>query len=110
MNSENIIGMGLGQHSEGINILLLLVIFWYLFDKMITKMGFKAEGYSWLMVVFGVVVTQIGAGMLDLILNWNALFVGGLAYTASGLPIIRGAILRHLEEKERAHKAAQNAS
>jgi hypothetical protein len=107
MISQNINGMGLGQHSEVFNILLLLVIFGYLFDKMITKMGNKAEGYSWLMVVFGVAVTQIGAGMLDLILNWNALFVGGLAYMASGLPIIRGAILRHLEEKERAHKAAR---
>jgi heme A synthase len=100
--------MGFGQHSEILNVLLLLFLFGYLFDKNITKMGNKTEGFSWLMVVLGVAVTQLGVGVLDMLLDWNALFIGALAYVASGLPMIRGAIKRHAEEQQRAIKAAKN--
>jgi hypothetical protein len=108
MNSENTFRMGFGQNSEILNILLLLFIFGYLFDKSITKMGNRTEGFSWLMVVVGVAVTQIGVGALDMLLDWNALFLGALAYLASGLPMIRGAIKRHAEEQQRAIKAAKH--
>ena len=98
-------GIDFGQVSVITNILFLLFLFAYFFNKRIEKMGHAAEGWTWLHVVIGVGVTQIGIGLLDLILNWNAFFIGMLAYAASGAPMIYGAVARHIEERERARKA-----
>jgi heme A synthase len=98
-------GIDYGRLSVIINILLLLFIFSYFFNKKIESLGHNTEGWTWLTVVIGVGVTQVGVGLLDLVLNWNAFYIGILAYTASGSPMIYGALLRYIEKRERARKA-----
>lgn len=98
-------GMQSGQLSEAINILLALVVFGYLYNLKIERLGHKGEGWQWLMVVIGVGVTQIGVGILDMFLGWNAFLLGLMAYSASGLPMIWGAVARYVEAHDRAHKA-----
>jgi hypothetical protein len=98
-------GTSFGQLSVSANILLALLIFGYFYNKKIESLGHKAEGWTWLQVVIGVGVTQIGAGLLDLVLGWNAFYIGALANFASGLPMITGAVLRHWESRERLEKA-----
>ena len=94
-----------GEISVVINILLLLFIFGYFYNQKVNQLGHRAEGWVWLEVVIGVIVTQLGIGLLDTILSWNAFFIGMMAYTASGLPMIGGAFVRYLEDRERARKA-----
>lgn len=98
-------GMQSGQLSESINILLALVVFGYLYNLKIERLGHKGEGWEWLMVVIGVGVTQIGVGVLDMILGWNAFLLGLMAYAASGLPMIWGAVTRFVDAHDRARKA-----
>jgi len=98
-------GIEYGRVSVTVNVLLLLFIFGYLYNKKIEELGHLAEGWTWLQVVIGVIVTQIGAGLLDTVLEWNALFLGALAFAASGLPMVYGAVLRYLDERERTRKA-----
>ena len=94
-----------GEISVIINILLFLLIFGYYYNKKVNELGHRAEGWVWLEDVIGVIVTQLGIGLLDIILDWNAFFIGMMAYTASGLPMIVGAFARYLEDRERARKA-----
>lgn len=99
------IGTEFGKVSEIFNILFLLFAFSYFFNKKIESLGHRAEGWTWLQVVIGVFITQVGIGLLDMVLTWNAFFIGMVAYVASGLPMIFGAFARYLEEQERARKA-----
>jgi hypothetical protein len=98
-------GKSFGIVSAVLNILFLLLIMSYLFNKVIEKAGNRAEGWDWFLVVIGVTYSQIAVGLLDKILNWNAFFLGLLAYSVSGFPMIYGAYLRHKEMQGRAHKA-----
>jgi heme A synthase len=98
-------GFDYGQLSVITNIWLVLFIFGYFYNMKVNQLGHRAEGWVWLEVVIGVIVTQIGIGCLDVVLNWNAFYLGILAYTASGLPMIAGAVKRYLEDHERARKA-----
>jgi len=104
---ENINGMTLGTLSVVVNILLALFLFALFFNWRINKLGARAEGWSWLLVLIGNLVTLAGIGLLDLVLDWNAFFVGLLAFAASGLPMAIGAWRRHQEAVERAMKAAR---
>lgn len=98
-------GIESGQLSAIINVLLALLIFGYLYNRKIESLGHKGDGWQWLMVVIGVGVTQIGVGLLDLILGWNAFWLGLMAYAASGLPMIWGGVVRYVDAHERAKKA-----
>ena len=100
-------GSTFGTISATANILIALLIFSYFYDRQIGSMGAKAEGWAWLQVVIGVFVTLIGIGLLDLVLPWNAFFIGLLAFSASGAPMSWGAYQRYLEAKARAEKAAK---
>jgi heme A synthase len=103
--SKRMNGTTFGTISETINILLVLLVTSYLFDQQITKAGTRAEGHTWQLVVIGVFYTQCAIGLLDLILNWNAFFIGMLAYSVSGFPMIYGAYARNKEMQKRADKA-----
>ena len=98
-------GIESGRLSEISNVLLVLLIFGYLYNQKIEGLGHKGDGWQWLMVVIGVGVTQIGVGVLDVILGWNAFLLGLMAYSASRLPMIWGAVTRYVEAHDRARKA-----
>ena len=98
-------GQAFGRFSAVLNILFLLLIISYFFNRAIEKAGNHAEGWDWLLVVIGVTYTQAAIGLLDTILNWNAFFLGVLAYSVSGFPMINGAYMRHKEMQGRARKA-----
>lgn len=102
---EFINGITFGTLSATLNILFVLLIISYLFNRGIEKAGNRAEGWDWLLVVIGVSYTQIAVGLLDKILSWNAFFIGMLAYGVSGFPMIYGAYMRHRERRGRAEKA-----
>ena len=100
-------GLTLGQLPEIFSILALLLVTSFFFNKYIEKEGLNAEGKSWQLVVIGVFYTQIAIGCLDIILSWNAFFIGMLAYTASGIPMAYGAHMRHKDMQRRAFKATK---
>ncbi len=85
-------GSTFGAVSAVVNILLVLFIFGFLYNRWIESLGAHGEGWSWLQVVGGVFVTLVGTGLLDLFLDWNAFFVGFLAFAASGAPMAYGAL------------------
>lgn len=101
-------GTDLGAFLGTVSILITLFIFGYLYNQWIEKIGNKIEGFVWLSVVFGVAVTQAFVGALDVILGWNAFFLGILAYCASGAWMVIGAIIRHIDDRDRARKAASD--
>lgn len=101
------IGSTFGVVSVVVNVLLVLSVFSYFYDRKIASLGARGEGWAWLQVVGGVFVTLIGIGLLDLVLDWNAFFTSLLAFAASGWPMMRGAYLRYREAMERAEKAAK---
>jgi hypothetical protein len=89
-------GTVLGTFSVVVVILMLLFVFALWFNSKIEKLGPTAEGFAWLEVVIGVFVTLIAIGLLDLVLpQWNAFFLGLIAFAASGLPMSVGAYNRH---------------
>ena len=88
-----------------INILIALSILSYHFNQRIEDAGHRKEGWDWLLVVIGVFYTQAAVGLLDLLLDWNAFFIGMLAYAASGAPMAYGAHRRHKDMQQRADKA-----
>ena len=99
------IGIDLGK------VLGVLIVSWvlfttsYIFDRKITDLGNKLEGYDWLLVVIGVSYTLVAIGILDIFLDWNAFFIGALAFAVSGIPMMHGAQQRNNEAQARARKA-----
>lgn len=87
---------------------LCLSLFGLWFNGQIEHTPFLGEGWAWLQVVFGVAVTLAGIALLDLFLDWNAGWIGLLAFAASGWPMVRGARMRQTEASERARKAIQD--
>ena len=98
-------GITFGQLSDTLNILFLLLFTSYVFNKWIDGAGIRAEGITWQLVAIGVFYTQLGIGALDLILGWNAFYLGMLAYPVSGFPMAYGAYMRNREMQTRADKA-----
>lgn len=98
-------GIDLGTLSVTLNILTGLFIFAYFYDRKIASLGAKGEGWAWFQVVIGVAVTLVAIGLLDVVLPWNAFFIGLMAFTVSGTPMSYGAYQRHREAEARAHKA-----
>jgi len=103
---KNMNGMDFGTISEVVVVLLILLGVSYFYNRQIEKAGNRIEGFDWLLVVIGVSYTQLAIGLLDLILPcWNAFFLGLMAYSFSGFPMVYGAYQRHQEAQERARKA-----
>jgi len=78
-------------------ILLSLFLFGLWFDGYVGKEESQGRdvGKTWIYVVFGVALTQIGVGVIDLFVNLNAGLLGFLCYSCSGTPMILGAIRRN---------------
>jgi hypothetical protein len=102
---EFINGSTFGAISATLNILFLLLIASYFLNLWIDQAGIDAEGADWKLVVIGVFYTQVGIGMLDKVWDWNAFFIGMLAYFVSGFPMIYGARMRNKEMQNRARQA-----
>lgn len=105
MDTSFINGSIFGTISAVLNVLFALLIASYFLNLWIEKAGHAAEGADWKLVVIGVFYTLVGMGMLDQVLDWNAFFIGMLAFSVSGFPMIYGAYKRNQEVKERARKA-----
>lgn len=101
-------GNDLGTVLGTVSILITLFVFGRIYNQWIEKLGNKIEGFVWLTVVFGVVITQAFVGALDVMLDWNAFFLGMMAYAASGTWMVAGAIIRYLDDRDRARKAARD--
>lgn len=101
-------GTSLGSILGTMFILITLFIFGYFYNLWIEKLGNKVEGFVWLEVIGGVAVTQIFVGFLDVLLGWNAFFLGMMAYCASGAWMVAGAIIRYVDDRDRARKAARD--
>lgn len=98
-------GSTFGQLSAVLNILFALLIASYFLNFWIDRAGLDAEGSSWKLVVIGVSYTLVGIGLLDKVLDWNAFFIGILAFAVSGFPMIYGAQMRNKEMAARARTA-----
>lgn len=105
MDASFINGSTFGTISACLNILFLLLFASYFLNLWIDKSGNDAEGSSWKLVVIGVSYTLLGIGLLDKVLDWNAFFIGMLAFTVSGFPMSYGAHVRNKEMTARARKA-----
>jgi len=99
------IGIDLGKLLDVLIVLWALLTTSYFYNRKITDTGNKLEGWDWLLVVIGVSYTLIAIGLLDLFLDWNAFFIGLLAFGVSGFPMMDGARRRHSETMSRARKA-----
>jgi len=102
-----LIGNGIGYEAEIACFLILagLLVFGIYFDHIVDKLGNKQEGFTSLLVVIGVFVTIIGAGLLNVFIWWNSFFIDLIAFAASGTPMIVGSIVRYMVERERVRKA-----
>jgi hypothetical protein len=98
-------GIDLGTIPEVVAILLILFVIALFYDQRVARLGIQGEGWIWLEVVVGVLITLVAVGFLDLLLPWNAFFVGLLAFSISGAPMIWGAYQRYREAFGRAQKA-----
>ena len=101
-------GHDLGMISEVLLVLFFLSAFAFWLNAKIESLGTRAEGWTWVFVVAGVFVTLIGIGLMDLLLVWNAFFIGLLAFVFSGMPMIYGNVMRFIEMLERVRKAAKD--
>lgn len=81
--------------------LLLLFVFGIGYNAFVTRLGIDAEGYVWLLVVGGVLVTIGGIAILDVFLAWNAGLLSLLAFSASGLPMCAGGVYRYVKSRRR---------
>ena len=87
-------------------ILVGLIAFGWWFNRYVTDLGDDQEGFTWLLVVIGVLVTLVGIGLLDLLMDLNAAMIGFIAFAASGFEMCRGAVLRYIELRRRLRKLA----
>ena len=88
--------------------LAFLLLFGYWFDSQVKKWGSDAEGFTWLLVVIGTLVTLAGLGLLDLFLDWNAGLLGLAAFSASGFFMCLGAVRRYVEMRNRLKEMARH--
>ncbi|GEM_PF-2390898 len=89
-------------------ILVGLFGFGWWFDRQVGRWGADADGFTWLLVVIGTLVTLAGVGLLDLVLDWNAGVLGLAAFSASGFFMCYGAIQRYVNMRERLKDMAQD--
>lgn len=85
--------------SQIIAVYLALFLFGILYDSVICFALLRKwlEGFTWVAAIFGVLVTLIGASFL--IGFENGLLAGG-AFSASGLIVCIGAIIRYIKARD----------
>ena len=89
-------------------IFAILFVFGWWFNRQVEKWGQDADGFTWLLVVIGTLVTLAGIGLLDLFLNWNAGLLGLAAFAASGFFMCYGAVIRYVDLRRRLKEIAQH--
>lgn len=82
-------------------VLISLLIFGYWFNSQVEKWGTDAEGFTWLLVVIGTLVTLAGIALLDVFLDWNAGLLGLMAFASSGFFMCLGAVRRYVDLRNR---------
>lgn len=94
-------GMGRWDLSAAVLLLIGLYVYGWMYNRYIQSLGADLEGFTWLAVVVGVGVTLLGIGLLDVVLDWNAAFIGLIAFAASGFEMCRGAVARYIRLRRR---------
>ncbi|MGD9101816.1 MAG: hypothetical protein PVF45_15140 [Anaerolineae bacterium] len=82
-----------------------LFIFGVLYNTFVAELQRKGydEGYTAILVVFGVAITLIGVAAMDA----NAAILSGLAFCASGPPMIIGSLWRYAKRRQEAIQDAK---
>lgn len=75
-----------------------LFMFGIAYNALVGWIGERKEGYTSLLVVGGVLITLLGAA----IVSWQAALWIVLCFSASGIPMIIGDILRYIHKREKA--------
>lgn len=89
------------HRSRHLAVFGILTLFGVLYNRWIAEQERQLkEGRTSLWVVFGCVVTLIGAATL----NWQGAVIAFLCFIASGLPMIIGSLLRFFRLIERAER------
>jgi len=66
------------------------------------------EPYTSLWVAFGVLVTIAGAGIVDLLVDWNASIITLVCFIASGTPMILGDFARYVRQVQAERNAIRD--
>jgi len=69
-----------------------LLAFGVVFNDFVTRAGEHKDGYTWLLVVVGVLVTLLGVALI----SWQAAVLTLIAFVASGIPMIVGDVARYV--------------
>jgi hypothetical protein len=89
-------------------IYIILILFGWWFNRQVEKWGTDSDGFTWLLVVIGTLVTLVGIGLLDLLLDWNAGLLGLSAFSASGFFMCYGAVRRYVTLRNRLKEMARH--
>lgn len=89
--------------SDAVMILVLggLVAFGVLYNWLVAKAEQTETGYTAFLVVGGVLVTVVATVPL---IGWQAAMVVGLAFVASGLPMVIGSMARYVRRTQTEHE------
>lgn len=90
--------------NDAVMILVLggLVVFGVLYNWLVAAAEETETGYTAFLVVGGVVVTVAATTPL---IGWQAAMVVGLAFVASGLPMVIGSMARYVRRTQAEHQA-----
>lgn len=90
--------------NDAVTILVLvgLVAFGVLYNLLVAKAEQTETGYTAFLVVGGVVVTVAATAPL---IGWQAAMMVGLAFVASGLPMVIGSMARYVKRTQAEHQA-----
>jgi hypothetical protein len=98
------LGYGAGAIGAVCGVLFLLAVAYNGVVEWLEPRGYD-EGYTWALVVAGVVLTLGGVAVVD----WRAAAVALAAFAASGLPMAVGSWWRHVRKRERGQAAMRQA-
>lgn len=87
-------------------ILISLMLFGTLFAVLVNRFFDQLQGYMSLMVAAGVLFTLAFAAFIF----WPAAIIALICFTASGLPMIIGDVIRAINKRERLHQSLNEAT
>jgi predicted tellurium resistance membrane protein TerC len=98
--------MDIGNESGVIPVLALLLVFGVAYNLVVTwliRHGYD-EGYTWALVVVGVLVTLIGLALIAP----NAVMLALAAFAASGAPMAVGSWWRHVRNRRHGQESQRS--
>jgi hypothetical protein len=86
-----------------------LMVFGYVYNRLIQWTVRKRflEGFTWLAVLVGVLVTL---GGLALLVDWKFSLLALGAFASSGLPMVAGSLLRYVQARHHEQEELRNWS